>query len=605
MEAPHPQQLGREDEDEVAAGKQAFAEYTAVADQVHAAVRADDAEGRAAQDAVQVRASHLRSPAAATCLWSPADRWPQFVSQSFAATAAELDKLLADESSDDDDWLARRRAAAQEEQDMPEPEPEQAPKLERPRPAEPQAASAQSPSATREQIEALYRMHNPDKLPQLDDLCAKYGEESLLKMVTAKYATPPSTVPVAEVSQGLRMIQQVYSLAPMLLGGKTLPTQCSPQLRLFFEGAEEALLAAMSNQAAGGQDGSNTIGSVPGAWLGVLAKLEAALEISTATRVLVRRHDNGFFANFLQVVDALAASITALAPHEPGAAGREGGVAGEVVVDWTLDGTEEHFTYGQIGTNVWVELFEPITQPCSAETGPDQDAACEAATQPVMLGRRLNMLLCSVYRGMTTGEDGGGSSYFASHRQQYSVLCKTHIKVRHPAVLKAVEAGKAALNAAANAELGEQKRAYRLAVHKRVSTPAVINAQTSNSLPPTSVYIAAAQTALAERGGEEGSGVIWLASDDNEAVDAFQAAFGDRCIVREGVKRTNGGVCEDGRSNEVHNLAGGATVEDAADVLIDAMMMSECDECLHADSNVTIAAAIFNPTMRMTHILQC
>ena len=45
------------------------------------------------------------------------------------------------------------------------------------------------------------------------------------------------------------------------------------------------------------------------------------------------------------------------------------------------------------------------------------------------------------------------------------------------------------------------------------------------------------------------------------------------------------------------------TVEDAADVLIDAMMMSECDECLHADSNVTIAAAIFNPTMRMTHIL--
>ena len=38
--------------------------------------------------------------------------------QSFAATAAELDKLLADESSDDDDWLARRRATAQEEQDM-------------------------------------------------------------------------------------------------------------------------------------------------------------------------------------------------------------------------------------------------------------------------------------------------------------------------------------------------------------------------------------------------------------------------------------------------------------------------------------------------------
>ena len=215
------------------------------------------------------------------------------------------------------------------------------------------------------------------------------------------------------------------------------------------------------------------------------------------------------------------------------------------------------------------------------------------------------MLLCSVYRGMTTAEGGGGSSYFASHRQQYSALCANHIKVRHPAVLKAVEAGKAALDAAINtSEAGEVKRVYKLAVHKRVSTPAVINAQSSNSLPATPVYIEAARKALAER-APESSGVIWLASDDSEAVAAFKAAFGHRCIVREGVKRTAGGVCDDGRSNEVHNLAGGATLKDAADVLIDAMMMSECDECIHADSNVTIAAAIFNPTMRMTHIMQC
>ena len=487
---------------------------------------------------------------------------------------------------------------------MPEPEPEQAPRLEEPDPATRQAAAVEPPSATRQQIEALYRAHNPEKLPQLDALRAKYGEESLLEMVTAKYATPPSTVPVTEVSKGLRMIQQVYSLAPMLLAGRSLPTQCSPQLRLFFEGADEALLAAMRNQAAGGQEGSNVIGSVPGAWLGVLAKLEAALEISTATRVLVRRHDNGFFANFLQVVDALAASTTALAPRDP-EAGREGGVAGEVVVDWTLDGTEGHFTYGEVGDNVWTQLFEPIT-PCFVQVaGTDQDGGREAATRPVVLGRRLNMLLCSVYRGMTAAEGDGGSSFYASHRQQYSALCAKYIKVRHPAVLKAIEAGKAALDAAANAAEGpEAKRVYRLAVHKRVSTPAVINAQTSNSLPATSVYIDAARKALTER-ANEGSGVIWLASDDSEAVAAFKAAFGHGCIVREGVKRTTGGVCDDGRSNEVHNLAGGATLEDAADVLIDAIMMSECDECIHADSNVTIAAAIFNPTMRMTHIMQC
>lgn len=76
MEAPHPQQLGREDEDEVAAGKQAFAEYTAVADKVHAAVDADDAEGRAAQDAVQVRPSHRIACCCCVPMATGADRWP-------------------------------------------------------------------------------------------------------------------------------------------------------------------------------------------------------------------------------------------------------------------------------------------------------------------------------------------------------------------------------------------------------------------------------------------------------------------------------------------------------------------------------------------------
>ena len=54
MEPPDPQQFGRDDEDEVAAAKQAFAEYTAVAGKVHAALYVDDAEGRAAKEAVRV-----------------------------------------------------------------------------------------------------------------------------------------------------------------------------------------------------------------------------------------------------------------------------------------------------------------------------------------------------------------------------------------------------------------------------------------------------------------------------------------------------------------------------------------------------------------------
>jgi hypothetical protein len=37
-------------------------------------------------------------------------------------------------------------------------------------------------------------------------------------------------------------------------------------------------------------------------------------------------------------------------------------------------------------------------------------------------------------------------------------------------------------------------------------------------------------------------------------------------------------------------------------VLTDALMLAECDECIHADSNVTLAAAIMNPHLVMRHV---
>lgn len=63
IRAMEPQHYGSEDQDEVVAGKRAFAEYTAMADQVHAAVDPDDAEGRAAKAAMEVssKVSHRLS----------------------------------------------------------------------------------------------------------------------------------------------------------------------------------------------------------------------------------------------------------------------------------------------------------------------------------------------------------------------------------------------------------------------------------------------------------------------------------------------------------------------------------------------------------------
>ena len=65
---------------------------------------------------------------------------------------------------------------------------EPAPK--RPRTAQPTAGpgvGGGSAEDTRGRIEAVYRAHNPAKLPQLGALIAKYGAERLLQMVTRKY----------------------------------------------------------------------------------------------------------------------------------------------------------------------------------------------------------------------------------------------------------------------------------------------------------------------------------------------------------------------------------------------------------------------------------
>jgi hypothetical protein len=49
-------------------------------------------------------------------------------------------------------------------------------------------ATMQPKSVRRLEIEELYEQHNPDKLPEVDMLAAKYGEQRLLAMVRKKYA---------------------------------------------------------------------------------------------------------------------------------------------------------------------------------------------------------------------------------------------------------------------------------------------------------------------------------------------------------------------------------------------------------------------------------
>eukprot|EP01043_Picozoa_sp_COSAG02_P082440 COSAG02_NODE_20666_length_820_cov_1.431345_1_plen_146_part_10 len=44
-----------------------------------------------------------------------------------------------------------------------------------------------SSSAVRQEIEALYQQHNPQKLREIDSLIAKYGDTKLLDLIRQKY----------------------------------------------------------------------------------------------------------------------------------------------------------------------------------------------------------------------------------------------------------------------------------------------------------------------------------------------------------------------------------------------------------------------------------
>mmetsp|Transcript_68093 Transcript_68093/g.188592 ORF Transcript_68093/g.188592 Transcript_68093/m.188592 type:complete len:581 (-) Transcript_68093:1034-2776(-) len=48
------------------------------------------------------------------------------------------------------------------------------------------------PSATRQQIDAMYRQYNPAKLIEVDGLVGRFGEEQLLAMIKDKYLAPPA-----------------------------------------------------------------------------------------------------------------------------------------------------------------------------------------------------------------------------------------------------------------------------------------------------------------------------------------------------------------------------------------------------------------------------
>lgn len=153
--------------------------------------------------------------------------------------------------------------------------------------------------------------------------------------------------------------------------------------------------------------------------------------------------------------------------------------------------------------------------------------------------------------------------------------------------------------------------AVSIGVHKRVFTPGTAEYQGCRGenghgvVYTTADFIEALRRIVRQLAAPVA--LIYVATDDAHAEAEFRASeFGGLVRVRQGVQRVAGGLNDDGTLNEVHIKSPHnprCTVEDAVDVVADAMLLARCGHVLHMDSNVSTAVGLINPSAKMLHMV--
>mmetsp|Transcript_26966 Transcript_26966/g.48011 ORF Transcript_26966/g.48011 Transcript_26966/m.48011 type:complete len:370 (-) Transcript_26966:21-1130(-) len=252
-----------------------------------------------------------------------------------------------------------------------------------------------------------------------------------------------------------------------------------------------------------------------------------------------------------------------------------------VLVDWCRQGDEAHFQYGASDFDLWAQLFESDLD-CGSARELASGAPDSGVQPPVALKTRLNPLFSNMCRGWFWTLP---AEVLKGFRKCYHDQAAGRLRPR-PAVLQQVASVCAAW--AGGKAVG---------VHKRLGTPEVAQCQLTQRAPATAEYIAKAREQLAI----SGASTLFLATDDALALQAFREAFPEegavQLVVREGVKRSEGGVREDGVDNEVHRSP--CEASDAADVLVDALCLARCSDLVCIDSNVAIFVALLSPSLQL------
>ncbi len=255
----------------------------------------------------------------------------------------------------------------------------------------------------------------------------------------------------------------------------------------------------------------------------------------------------GFFSNLNCVLNHLRYSL-----------GRNGAAA--ILVDWRANPVERsHFSYGRAEDgNLWEQFFEPL----AFERHPPPFRATCFYVSVAMTGRRAYAMYKFDWRW----------------RRIYNRLFRRYVAVK-PALLARAEAIHARHMAGH----------YRVGVHCRHPDH---DSECLHRSPSLARYIATTR-ALLPAGR---SGIVFLASDYEPAVAAFRAAFGERLIVQDGVKRASGFDAE-----QMHHINPAPAIASGEQALVDALLLARCDAVVYVASNLATAVGYMNPDSRMVY----
>jgi len=176
--------------------------------------------------------------------------------------------------------------------------------------------------------------------------------------------------------------------------------------------------------------------------------------------------------------------------------------------------------------------------------------------------------------GMPTGLSAY-DMYKSGHRwrDRYAAVARKYIRVR-PEIVAGVDR----LLAGAGPMIGIH---YRHPGH---------NSECPRPIPSVSEFV---RRARAIGRGREVATV--LATDVEQVVDEFGAAFGANLIVQPGVQRSATG------SQRLERTSDDGSLDDARQVLVDALMLARCDVLVHVTSNVVTAVGYLNPSVQMVY----